>query len=237
MHWEAVIQNACINPLPLRRVPLLGVSSVAMATVKNWIVCGATSITRPTWYTVALMLSQYEPIVHTCVVIHLKSWIINSYKKKKGGVERKICCFFPFCSSATLYQCRGWRTWLAASFGFSWITSVTSEFVLNLNAYWWRGPSGRTSPTYWVRIKVSCVKDDLRDVLRESKHLCVSPGRPRSLQHLCRLVIRGHMSLRTLNDHKAMAAVPFPPALKNYLTYREYRPYSDLISMWNILCI
>ncbi|XP_075886359.1 ankyrin repeat and SOCS box protein 15b isoform X2 [Nelusetta ayraudi] len=56
-------------------------------------------------------------------------------------------------------------------------------------------------------------------------------GSPRSLQHLCRLVIRGHMSLRTLNDHKAMAAVPFPPALKNYLTYREYRPYSDLISM------
>lgn len=48
MHSEAVIQNACINPLPLRRFPLLGVSSVAMVTVKNRIVCGATSITRPT---------------------------------------------------------------------------------------------------------------------------------------------------------------------------------------------
>nr|XP_043878566.1 ankyrin repeat and SOCS box protein 15b isoform X1 [Solea senegalensis] len=52
--------------------------------------------------------------------------------------------------------------------------------------------------------------DELSDIL----------SRPRPLQHFCRLVIRGHMSLRVLNDPKAMAAVPFPPTLKNYLTYR-----------------
>ncbi|XP_031721405.1 ankyrin repeat and SOCS box protein 15b isoform X3 [Anarrhichthys ocellatus] len=46
-------------------------------------------------------------------------------------------------------------------------------------------------------------------------------SKPRPLQQLCRLVIRGHMSLRVLNDPKAVAAVPYPLRLKNYLTYRE----------------
>ncbi|XP_053169967.1 ankyrin repeat and SOCS box protein 15b [Scomber japonicus] len=55
-------------------------------------------------------------------------------------------------------------------------------------------------------------------------------SKPRSLQHLSRLVIRGHMTLRTLNDPGTMAVVPFPPRLKNYLTYREYDLYRDLSS-------
>ncbi|XP_022604847.1 ankyrin repeat and SOCS box protein 15-like [Seriola dumerili] len=62
--------------------------------------------------------------------------------------------------------------------------------------------------------------DEISDIL----------SKPRSLQHLCRLVIRGHMSLRTLNNPEAMAAVTFPPRLKHYLTYREYDIYSDLSS-------
>uniref|UniRef100_A0A8C9YFG8 Ankyrin repeat and SOCS box containing 15b n=1 Tax=Sander lucioperca TaxID=283035 RepID=A0A8C9YFG8_SANLU len=53
--------------------------------------------------------------------------------------------------------------------------------------------------------------DEISDIL----------SKPRSLQHLCRLVIRGHMSLRMLNDPEAVAAVPYPPRLKNYLTYKE----------------
>ncbi|XP_026182775.1 ankyrin repeat and SOCS box protein 15b [Mastacembelus armatus] len=56
-------------------------------------------------------------------------------------------------------------------------------------------------------------------------------SKPRTLQHLCRLVIRGRMNLRTLNDPDAMEAVPFPPRLKNYLTYREYDLYRNLSSM------
>lgn len=60
--------------------------------------------------------------------------------------------------------------------------------------------------------------------------ICVPPGAPRSLQHLCRLVIRSHMSLRTLNDPESMAAVAFPPRLKSYLTYREYDQFSDIYS-------
>uniref|UniRef100_UPI003AAC1882 ankyrin repeat and SOCS box protein 15b n=1 Tax=Centroberyx gerrardi TaxID=166262 RepID=UPI003AAC1882 len=61
--------------------------------------------------------------------------------------------------------------------------------------------------------------------------ICDILGQPRTLQHLCRLVIRGRMSPRTLNDPEAMAAVPFPPRLKHYLTYREYDLYSDPSSM------
>ncbi|XP_076578690.1 ankyrin repeat and SOCS box protein 15b [Chaetodon auriga] len=62
--------------------------------------------------------------------------------------------------------------------------------------------------------------DEISDILSE----------PRSLQHLCRLVIRGHMSLRTLNVPEAMAAVPFPPRLKTYVTYRDYDLCGDLSS-------
>ncbi|XP_069012872.1 ankyrin repeat and SOCS box protein 15b [Embiotoca jacksoni] len=53
--------------------------------------------------------------------------------------------------------------------------------------------------------------DEISDILSE----------PRSLQHLCRLVIRGQMSLRMLNDPEAMAAAPLPPRLKNYLTHKQ----------------
>ncbi|XP_046878677.1 ankyrin repeat and SOCS box protein 15-like [Hypomesus transpacificus] len=50
-------------------------------------------------------------------------------------------------------------------------------------------------------------------------------GNPRALQHLCRLIIRKQMTPRRLSDPIVMATVPFPPALKNYLTYREYDLY------------
>uniref|UniRef100_A0A3B4FNH3 Ankyrin repeat and SOCS box containing 15 n=1 Tax=Pundamilia nyererei TaxID=303518 RepID=A0A3B4FNH3_9CICH len=63
--------------------------------------------------------------------------------------------------------------------------------------------------------------DEISDIL----------GKPRSLQHLCRLVIRSHMSLRTLNDPETMAAGPFPPRLMSYLTYRERDLYGDLLSV------
>ncbi|XP_017158157.1 ankyrin repeat and SOCS box protein 15b isoform X1 [Poecilia reticulata] len=53
-------------------------------------------------------------------------------------------------------------------------------------------------------------------------------GEPRPLQHLCRLVIRGRMNVRTLNDPEAMDAAPFPPRLIGYLTYRADDPYGGL---------
>lgn len=63
---------------------------------------------------------------------------------------------------------------------------------------------------------------------KETVYLHVLPGQPRSLQHLCRLAIRGNMSLKVLNDPGAMAALPFPPMLKNYVTFRGSTPQADL---------
>ncbi|XP_020781807.2 ankyrin repeat and SOCS box protein 15b [Boleophthalmus pectinirostris] len=54
---------------------------------------------------------------------------------------------------------------------------------------------------------------------------------PRSLQHLCRLIIRGHISPKTLNNPGAMSEVPLPSRVKNYLTYKEYDLYGDLSSL------
>ncbi|XP_061570906.1 ankyrin repeat and SOCS box protein 15b isoform X2 [Cololabis saira] len=74
---------------------------------------------------------------------------------------------------------------------------------------------------------------DLRRILErtpEWEEISTILSEPRSLQHLCRLVIRGRMSTRTLNDTEAMAAAPFPPRLRSYLTYREYDLYGQLSS-------
>ncbi|XP_041832937.1 ankyrin repeat and SOCS box protein 15b isoform X2 [Melanotaenia boesemani] len=70
---------------------------------------------------------------------------------------------------------------------------------------------------------------NLRRILKrrpEWEEISAILSKPRSLQHLCRLVIRGRMSIRTLNDPEAMIAVPFPPRLTSYLTYREYDLYN-----------
>ncbi|XP_047430898.1 ankyrin repeat and SOCS box protein 15b isoform X2 [Mugil cephalus] len=81
---------------------------------------------------------------------------------------------------------------------------------------------------YVNHVSICC---DLRRVLEmrpEWDEISDILSKPRSLQHLCRLVIRSRMSLRMLNNPEAMAAAPFPPRLKNYLTYREYDLYGDL---------
>lgn len=62
----------------------------------------------------------------------------------------------------------------------------------------------------------------------QTVHLCVLPGKPRSLQHLCRLAIRGNASLKMLNDPRAMAAIPLPPTLKNYVTFGGFPQHTDL---------
>ncbi len=53
-------------------------------------------------------------------------------------------------------------------------------------------------------------------------------GNPRSLKHQARLVIRRRMTLRRLNDPELMSTVPFPPALKNFLLYKEYDIYGRM---------
>ncbi|KAF6718298.1 Ankyrin repeat and SOCS box protein 15 [Oryzias melastigma] len=69
---------------------------------------------------------------------------------------------------------------------------------------------------------------NLRRVLErtpEWEEISTTLSSPRSLQHLCRLVVRSQMSIRTLNDPEAMAAAPFPPRLMSYIAYRDQDPY------------
>ncbi|MCJ8735977.1 hypothetical protein PDJAM_G00253620 [Pangasius djambal] len=52
-------------------------------------------------------------------------------------------------------------------------------------------------------------------------------GNPRSLKHMCRLLIRRKMTPRKLGDPGIINSAPFPPLLKNYLMYREYDLYGS----------
>uniref|UniRef100_A0A8C9TX22 Ankyrin repeat and SOCS box containing 15 n=1 Tax=Scleropages formosus TaxID=113540 RepID=A0A8C9TX22_SCLFO len=56
-------------------------------------------------------------------------------------------------------------------------------------------------------------------------------GNPRSLKHLCRLVIRRQMSVKTLCDISTMESSPLPPRIKDYLLYKEYDLYSQNIAI------
>uniref|UniRef100_A0A8C7ZGM4 Ankyrin repeat and SOCS box containing 15b n=1 Tax=Oryzias sinensis TaxID=183150 RepID=A0A8C7ZGM4_9TELE len=60
----------------------------------------------------------------------------------------------------------------------------------------------------------------------EWEEISTTLSSPRSLQHLCRLVVRSQVSIRTLNDPEAMAAAPFPPRVTSYITYREQDPFN-----------
>ncbi|XP_051546403.1 ankyrin repeat and SOCS box protein 15 [Myxocyprinus asiaticus] len=54
-------------------------------------------------------------------------------------------------------------------------------------------------------------------------------GNPRTLKHLCRLVIRREMTPCRLGDPKFIKSGPFPPGLKGYLMYKEYDLYGKMI--------
>ncbi|KAL6459523.1 hypothetical protein MHYP_G00312820 [Metynnis hypsauchen] len=102
------------------------------------------------------------------------------------------------------------------------------EFV---SVSWLRHLGGRV-----VRILLDYVRhvhicSKLQNILETNKEwpeICDILRSPRSLQHLCRLLIREKMTLRSLNDPEFMSAVPFPPTLKNYLIYKEYDLYGRM---------
>uniref|UniRef100_A0A8C1A4W3 Ankyrin repeat and SOCS box containing 15 n=2 Tax=Cyprinus carpio TaxID=7962 RepID=A0A8C1A4W3_CYPCA len=54
-------------------------------------------------------------------------------------------------------------------------------------------------------------------------------GNPRSLQHLCRLVIRREMTPQRLGNPKYINSGGFPPGLKSYLMYKEYDLYGRIM--------
>ncbi|XP_050792184.1 ankyrin repeat and SOCS box protein 15 isoform X4 [Gopherus flavomarginatus] len=54
---------------------------------------------------------------------------------------------------------------------------------------------------------------------------------PRPLKHLCRLKIRKLMGLRRLWRQAAMAKLPLPPVLKDYILYKEYDLYGKGLNL------
>ncbi|KAJ8261846.1 hypothetical protein GJAV_G00159130 [Gymnothorax javanicus] len=60
---------------------------------------------------------------------------------------------------------------------------------------------------------------------REWPEICEILGNPRTLKHLCRLVIRRQMTPKRLSDPVIMEFVPFAPRVKSYLLYSEYDLY------------
>ncbi|XP_073695010.1 ankyrin repeat and SOCS box protein 15b [Garra rufa] len=63
---------------------------------------------------------------------------------------------------------------------------------------------------------------------KEWPEICDIIKNPRPLKHQARLVLRRHVTLRRLNDPEYMSTVPFPPALKNFLLYKEYDIYGRM---------
>ncbi|XP_036373985.1 ankyrin repeat and SOCS box protein 15-like [Megalops cyprinoides] len=60
---------------------------------------------------------------------------------------------------------------------------------------------------------------------REWPEICDILGNPRTLKHLCRLVIRRQMTPKRLCEPDIMDSAPFPPMVKSYLVYKEYDLY------------
>uniref|UniRef100_A0A3Q3K4V7 SOCS box domain-containing protein n=1 Tax=Monopterus albus TaxID=43700 RepID=A0A3Q3K4V7_MONAL len=132
---------------------------------------------------------------------------VNKFDSHK--TEELVICLqpcplqvFPFCDFVSV----SWLTHLVGS-----VVRILLDYVSHVNICRNLKRILKRRPEW----------DEISDILSNT---------PRSLRHLCRLVIRGLMSLRVLNNPAAMAAVPFPPRLKKYLTYREYDLYSNLSS-------
>ncbi|XP_036374357.1 ankyrin repeat and SOCS box protein 15-like [Megalops cyprinoides] len=66
---------------------------------------------------------------------------------------------------------------------------------------------------------------------REWPEICDILGNPRTLKHLCRLVIRRQMTPKRLCDPDIMDSAPFPPMVKSYLVYKEYDLYGRSIGL------
>ncbi|XP_076861630.1 ankyrin repeat and SOCS box protein 15b [Brachyhypopomus gauderio] len=104
-----------------------------------------------------------------------------------------------------------------------------------ISVFWLRHMAGPVVRTLIDYIRHVPICSRLRKILEGQKewteiyHILRNPC---SLQHLCRLVIREKMPLRTLNNPEVMATVHFPPTLKNYLIYKELDLYDRGTEGW-----
>ncbi|XP_028814530.1 ankyrin repeat and SOCS box protein 15-like isoform X2 [Denticeps clupeoides] len=72
----------------------------------------------------------------------------------------------------------------------------------------------------------------LRSILKQHKgwlEICHMLENPRTLKHLCRLVIRHHMTPKRLANPDIMKRLPCPPRLNDFLLYKEYDLYGKVI--------
>ncbi|XP_022527429.2 ankyrin repeat and SOCS box protein 15b isoform X1 [Astyanax mexicanus] len=102
------------------------------------------------------------------------------------------------------------------------------EFV---SVSWLKHLVGRVVRTLLDYVRHVNICSKLQNILEKQKEwpeICEILNSPRSLQHLCRLLIRTKMTPTRLNSPEIMSSVPFPPALKNYLIYKEYDLYGRM---------
>lgn len=193
---------------------LLGALSVAIIKVKIWTVPGLTSTTRPTRFTVSLTWHQYE-------LTHMHPYLLATVRK----IKVPDLFFLQFCEFVSV----SWLAHLAGS-----VVRILLDYVSHISICFNLQRILERTPQ-WEEISTILSKSEHMtpiwfDILNRWSEINFTfiQGEPRSLQHLCRLVVRSRMDTRILNDQEAMAAVPFPPRLISYLTYREDHLYRGL---------
>ncbi|KAG7247457.1 hypothetical protein CRUP_009784, partial [Coryphaenoides rupestris] len=134
------------------------------------------------------------------------------------GYDVKRCFDCPY--SATSHDYAPWTS-----------SSVIKDmmFCEVITVQWLRQLSGqvvRMMLDYTDHVSF-CTK--LTDTLQEQKQweeICHIQRNARSLKHLCRLRIRGHLSQLRLRSPVFIGYLPLPPRLRDYLRYKEYDVYS-----------
>ncbi|XP_056604831.1 ankyrin repeat and SOCS box protein 15b [Triplophysa dalaica] len=125
-------------------------------------------------------------------------------------------------------------TWVEVHSQSYKIRSISNKvtFCEFINVAWMAHLTGRVVQTlldYVNRVHVCSNLQRNIEKQEEWSDICDILRNPRRLKHLARLVIRRQMMLRRLNDPEFMSTVPFPPALKNFLLYKEYDIYGQMI--------
>ncbi|XP_016371978.1 ankyrin repeat and SOCS box protein 15-like isoform X2 [Sinocyclocheilus rhinocerous] len=125
-----------------------------------------------------------------------------------------------------------WVTTEAPSQSYQ-IRSDTNKvtFCEFISVAWMAHLAGRVVQTLLDYVNHVDICSKLQCILERQEEwpdICETLRNPRPLKHQARLVIRRRTTLRRLNDPEFMSTVPFPPALKNFLLYKEYDIYGRM---------
>ncbi|XP_037109175.1 ankyrin repeat and SOCS box protein 15 [Syngnathus acus] len=86
------------------------------------------------------------------------------------------------------------------------------------------GPVVRTLLDYVDRVRICSKLTSILEKQPEWTQICSLLGSPRSLSHLCRLLIRRRLTLKRLNNGEIMNSDVFPPRLRSFILYGEHEP-------------